>query len=95
MLEMPLRTLTDSDIEAIVESLATAQAIAVPNIFLPPKDVIKYLPVFLTAGGIRNAVRNGEFKSGSEVQKHGGRLGINPRAYLARKEREQKKVRIC
>ena len=56
---------------------------------------MKYLPVFGSAEGIRHAARQGEFKSGAELQKQGSRIGVNPMAYLARKEKEQKRLKVC
>ncbi len=91
---LPTRTLTDADVQAIAFQLASL-TLGPPNIYLPPKDAVKYLPVFGSAEGIRHAARQGEFKSGAELQKQGGRIGVNPMAYLARKEKEQKRLKVC
>ena len=83
----------------------------VPEGFLPSRIAILYLPIYgvpvdadpsVVQATYRNEmeklradIRAGEYKSGREVQKKGRLWAVNVRAYLARKEREQSKCKVC
>lgn len=82
-----------------------------PNSFLPLEMAIIYFPVYNVPSDVAPAVvksdykiqverlrvdiRNGEFRSGSEVQKKGHRWLVNPSAYQQRKIKEQIRKKVC
>jgi hypothetical protein len=97
-----MRTLTDSDVDAIAEALAaklvaiqTGSAGQIPNMFLPLGEALKYLPRYKNAAALRYALQQGEFRSGTEAQYRGRRWSINPAAHLARVQKEQQKNKVC
>ena len=61
---------------------------------LYPTSEAYYLLGFDNPEALRHAIRNGEFLSGSEIQKRGRRFVVDVQAYKTRKAKEQSRRRV-